>query len=149
MPGEKDAHLLDIGCGTGHLLYFLKNQGFINHFGIDMGREQVEICRQLVTENVAHVTSTIDFLSNNQERYARIFLFDVLEHIDDDELLPFLDAVKGSLLFGGKLIISVPNAACFTTLLTLYADMTHSRLFSEHSLKQLIRVEGFKKVDVF
>src|SRR5215813_10504113 len=67
IPEEKDAHLLDIGCGTGHLLYFLKNQGFINHFGIDMGREQVEICRQLVTENVAHVTSTIDFLSNNQE----------------------------------------------------------------------------------
>jgi 2-polyprenyl-3-methyl-5-hydroxy-6-metoxy-1,4-benzoquinol methylase len=149
LPENKDAHILDIGCGFGHLLYFLKEQGYVNHFGIDRGEEQVEICRQLVTANVENACNVPVYLSSQPEKYETVFLFDVLEHIDDEEMFPLLDAIRTSLHAGGRLIISVPNAACFPTLITLYGDLTHRRLFSEVSLKQLFLASGFTNVKVF
>src|SRR5688572_7586304 len=62
LPENKSAHILDIGCGLGHLLYFLKEQGYVNHFGIDRGEEQIEICRQLATTNVENVSDVPTYL---------------------------------------------------------------------------------------
>lgn len=149
LPENKDAHLLDIGCGFGHLLYFLKQQGYANHFGIDRGEDQVEICRQMATANVEHVWDVPAFLSAQPDTYEAVFLFDVLEHIDNEEIFSLLDAIRNSLRSSGKLIISVPNAACFPALITRYADLTHKRLFSEYSLKQLLLTSGFSTVENF
>jgi 2-polyprenyl-3-methyl-5-hydroxy-6-metoxy-1,4-benzoquinol methylase len=149
LPENREAHILDIGCGFGHLLYFLKKQGYMNHFGIDIGEEQIEICRQLVTANVETASDVPVYLSGQPEKYETVFLFDVLEHIDDEDIFPLLDAIRTSLHAGGRLIISVPNAACFPNLITLYGDLTHRRLFTELSLKQLLLASGFSTVKVF
>src|SRR4051812_37311495 len=49
LPADKNAKILDIGCGLGHFLYFLKSEGYVNHWGIDLGSEQIHQCREKIT----------------------------------------------------------------------------------------------------
>src|SRR3989442_10586296 len=35
LPDKKDARILDVGCGAGHFLYFLKARGYTAMTGID------------------------------------------------------------------------------------------------------------------
>jgi 2-polyprenyl-3-methyl-5-hydroxy-6-metoxy-1,4-benzoquinol methylase len=146
LPADPEAHILEVGCGLGHFLYFLKEEGYSNHWGIDIGREQVEACRANITSHVEWVTDSRAYLTGRPEQYDAIIFIDVFEHLDDDELFPMLKAVKSALVTDGTLLISVPNAACLTTLVTLYGDLTHRRLFNEGSLTQLLSSAGFDEI---
>lgn len=148
LPPDKNARILDVGCGLGFFLYFLKRQGYVNHNGIDIGKEQIDFCSREVTEHVEIVADTRSYLALHRSTYDAIVINDVLEHLADDELLPILEATRGALSIDGKLIVSVPNAACLTSLATLYGDMTHRRLFTEGSLTQLLLCAGFSRVQI-
>jgi 2-polyprenyl-3-methyl-5-hydroxy-6-metoxy-1,4-benzoquinol methylase len=41
LPKNKDARILDFGCGIGHFLYFLNKMGYSNFVGIDISPQQV------------------------------------------------------------------------------------------------------------
>ena len=41
----KDSEILDLGCGWGDILLFLKNKGFTNCYGIDSSPQHVEIAK--------------------------------------------------------------------------------------------------------
>ena len=43
----RSTRVLDIGCGSGQFLYFLRTEGFTNTVGIDVDVRQVEIGRAL------------------------------------------------------------------------------------------------------
>ena len=146
LPADKAAKILDIGCGLGHFLYFLKQAGYTNYLGIDIGREQVALCREHVTPNVEQVAETTTYLRARPTEFDAIVCIDVLEHLGDEELLELCDAVRGALKPNGRFIVSVPNAACLTTLMTRYSDLTHRRLFSEVSLRQLFLTAGFTDI---
>jgi 2-polyprenyl-3-methyl-5-hydroxy-6-metoxy-1,4-benzoquinol methylase len=148
LPQDREASVLDVGCGLGHFLYFLKQEGYVNHRGIDIGREQIDACRQHVTQHVECVSDSTAYLVERSNSYDAIVFIDVFEHLDDDEIFPLLDAVRVALKAGGRVIVSVPNAACITALTTLYGDMTHRRLFTEVSLTQLLSCAGFNKVQI-
>lgn len=45
LPNEKDTRILDLGCGMGHFLYFLKANGYNNYLGIDFCDENIKFCR--------------------------------------------------------------------------------------------------------
>jgi SAM-dependent methyltransferase len=38
-----DSNILELGCGPGYFLDYLKLKGFTNSFGIDISSEQIEI----------------------------------------------------------------------------------------------------------
>ena len=46
MPRQKEARILDVGCGTGHFLYYLAKKGYDNYLGIDLSPQQVDFCRK-------------------------------------------------------------------------------------------------------
>jgi len=148
LPPDRQARILEVGCGLGQFLYFLKQEEYVNHWGIDIGREQVDSCRRSVTDQVEWVDDTRAYLAQRTGYYSAIVFIDVLEHIEDEDLFPLLEAARGALTDTGKIIISVPNAACITSLTTLYGDLTHKRLFTEGSLSQLLLAAGFSNVQI-
>ena len=148
LPKDQSLPVLDVGCGTGRFLYFLRAQGYSRHLGIDIGAEQIELCRRLVTPQVEHVTDTVAFLRAHPGHFGAIVFIDVFEHLDDDALLETTQAARDALMVTGKLLVSVPNAACLTTLSTRYGDLTHKRLFTEGSLEQLLRAVGFSAIEI-
>ncbi|HEX8204189.1 MAG TPA: class I SAM-dependent methyltransferase, partial [Isosphaeraceae bacterium] len=138
----KDAPVLDIGCGSGQFLYFLRQQGYTDTVGIDVDGAQVEIGRALGLD--CRRVSVFDHLADSGPRYALVAMLDILEHFTREELFPLLEAVAARLEPGGLLIASVPNAESPDGLRAVYADITHEIAFSPTSLAEMLFCHGLE-----
>jgi SAM-dependent methyltransferase len=133
-----DSHLtpiLDIGCGSGQFLYFLRERGYQQAAGIDLDKDQVEVGRALGLNAIC--SSVMDFLKDDQKSYGLVAMLDILEHFTREELYPLLEALTARLAPGGRLIASVPNAESPHAARAIYADITHEIAFTPTSLSEL------------
>jgi len=145
LPENKDARILDIGCGAGHFLYFLKKTGYRNYQGIDISAQQVEVCRAKVTPQV-EVADAFQFLDGSKQAYDLIVAHDVLEHISKDKALLFVKNIFAALKEDGTLIVRVPNMSNPLAAHGRYIDLTHELGFTERSLYQLLFIGGFRDI---
>jgi len=147
MPKDLDSVILDFGCGVGHFLYFLKQKGYRNFYGVDISAQQVDYCRKNITDKVQEING-IDFLKSNNNRYDLITAHDVLEHISKDHVLEFLTVSFLGLKSNGTLILRVPNMSNPFGLDARYNDLTHENGFTSKSLKQALEIAGFNDVRI-
>lgn len=145
LPEARNAPILDLGCGWGGFLAFLQSQGFTDLTGVDSSAQQVEIAQKLGLNQV-EVGDLFATLKKYENYYTCISAFNVLEHLDKDQVLPFLKAVKRSLCPGGCLILELPNANSIFGGRTRYWDFTHELSFTPTSLVQIFAVAGFESV---
>jgi cyclopropane fatty-acyl-phospholipid synthase-like methyltransferase len=148
-PPDKDAAILDVGCGHGAMLYFARQAGYHNTAGIDCSAAQVaEAGRRGITGiiegNVLQVLDT--FPAESQDV---VIAFDVIEHFTKDELLGCLDQVYRVLKTGGKLIIHAPNGASPFFGRIRYGDFTHELAVTRESMTQLCQVCGFSQISCY
>ena len=148
LPQDKDAKILDIGCGTGFFLYYLKKKGYKNYLGIDISRSQIEFCKANVTDKV-QLIDAFEFLKEKNEEYSLIMASDLIEHIPKNKVILFLELVHKALEKGGYLLLRCPNMGNFFSLYARYADFTHECGFTESSLYQVLKTSGFNEVKVF
>ncbi len=143
----KDAEILDFGCGLGQFLYYLQKEGFHNITGIDISKSQIKLALQMQPQiDFRHIYHPINFLKENQNKYDVITMNDVLEHIDTEQLIPFLSTIQKSLKPNGLLVIKTINSAYPLSNASRYLDLTHTTSFHEKSLTQLLRHTGFTKI---
>jgi 2-polyprenyl-3-methyl-5-hydroxy-6-metoxy-1,4-benzoquinol methylase len=139
----RDTPVLDIGCGSGQFLYFLRAEGFTNAVGIDLDARQVELGRSLGLD-CRHAPAA-DFLAENPgTAYGVVAMIDILEHFTRDELYPLMETVVGRMPEGGLLIASVPNADSLMGLGSTYADITHELSFTPISLTEMLFCHGLR-----
>jgi 2-polyprenyl-3-methyl-5-hydroxy-6-metoxy-1,4-benzoquinol methylase len=151
LPKNRDARILDFGCGMGHFLYFLKKMGYSNFIGIDISSQQVDFVKKYITSNVI-LADGIDFLKESLRKrdwFDVIILNDVIEHIPKVKTLELLKLIFNALKPGGKVFIKTENMGNPFNLNTRYKDFTHETGFTEHSLYQVLYVAGFRKIIVF
>jgi len=148
LPSDKQASIIELGCGNGGLLYWLQSIGYSGASGIDASIEQVECAKSLGAKNVIQA-SLIDFLRGKSEIYDVIFLRDVIEHFKKDEILDILDRVYKSLKKGGTLIIQTPNGAGVFGSRYRYHDFTHEVVFTENSLRQVLLTNNFLDLEFY
>ncbi|TAF77689.1 MAG: class I SAM-dependent methyltransferase [Bacteroidetes bacterium] len=148
LPDNKEAKILDIGCGTGLLLEYLNSNGFYNNSGIEIDNGQAEKCIKKGL-NVQVVDDSISFLNNHKNTFNIIVAADVLEHIPREFQLKFLISIKDSLTSNGFLICSVPNANSPLSSRWRYIDWTHHMLFTEISLDFVLFNSGFEKIEIY
>lgn len=147
LPENRKTEVLDVGCGMGRFLHFLKAAGFQNSLGIDTSDEAVRVCRERGFR--AEHEDAISHIKRHSETYGAIVMNDVVEHLTKPELFDLIDAARTALKPGGALIIKTPNAA--NPLMgshSLAMDITHEIPFSEESLSQLLNVFEFDDVRV-
>jgi 2-polyprenyl-3-methyl-5-hydroxy-6-metoxy-1,4-benzoquinol methylase len=145
LPASHSVPILDIGCGSGQFLYFLRERGYAQAVGIDLDRAQVEVARSLDLD--ALCTPVMDFLEEDGRSYGLIAMLDILEHFTREELFPILEAVTARLAPGGRLIASVPNADSPHAARAIYADITHEIAFTPTSLSELFFCHGLKVME--
>jgi len=146
LPQDRQARILDIGCGMGDFLYFLERHGYTNFLGLDVGAEQVEHVNKLLgTEKAILVDSTEEFLENGGP-YSCIVMLNVIEHIKKEKVVTLLERLHGALAESGVLILKTENLACITGVFNRYLDFTHELGFVEPSLKQVLKMAGFRKI---
>jgi SAM-dependent methyltransferase len=99
----KKAHILEVGCGTGHNLAMLKQFGRLEASELDRCARAVANKRLPRRVKEAKLPDLSMFERNG---YDLIALLDVLEHVPDD--LGSLRAIHRRLKPGGALLLTVP-----------------------------------------
>ncbi len=87
LPTDKNAHIVDLACGGGKLLYFFKRMGYTNITGVDISPEQVKLAKQ-VTPDVEEANVLV-WLEAHPASFDLISGFDIVEHFHKDEVLRF------------------------------------------------------------
>jgi len=144
---NKEIKILELGCGAGYLLDYLKLNGFTNLCGIDISAEQLELAREKKL-NVFEYDVT-EFLQQNNKQWDVIFAFDFIEHFTKDELLKMTSLINKSLAEDGILFIRTPNGEGLFPNGIIYGDLTHQTIFNSNSLAQLLSVSGFSSFIFF
>ena len=154
LPEDKNAKIIDLGCGNGGFIYWLQKMGYQNAEGIDISAEQIEAGQKLGIKNIRQ-TDIKEFLLTQLPNYSItnnydvIFMRDVIEHFSKEEILDILEIIYKSLKNNSILIIQTPNAESPFSGRFRYCDFTHEISFTESSIRQILLVSGFKSVDVY
>ena len=110
-PQREDAAILDLGCGHGALIHVARTLGYTNIGGVDGSPSQVEASRRLGIEGVRYGDMFEVLRALPPASLDAAVSFDVLEHLDRDEIVAFTDEVARVLKQGGRWIVHVPNGA--------------------------------------
>ncbi|MGR7812760.1 class I SAM-dependent methyltransferase [Lacinutrix undariae] len=145
---SEDKNLLDIGCGTGDFLQFVKQ-----HDWKVSGVEPNEAARKIANSKTNNAVFDIDKLSQfKPESFDVITLWHVLEHLPNLELQ--ISTFKKLLKPNGTLIIAVPNyksydAQYYKNFWAAYDVPRHLWHFSKTSISKLVGRETMEVVKIF
>lgn len=146
---RRDAKILDLGCGYGSFLYFLKSLEYKNVTGVDISTEELDICRNLFADYSFQQRDIHEYISVVNQKFDVIYLSHVLEHIQKADLFTFLEGIRDLLAEDGMFIVVVPNgAAYFNATAGRYGDISHEIGFTELSLNQVLTITGFQKIAI-
>ncbi|MBS1556962.1 MAG: class I SAM-dependent methyltransferase [Bacteroidetes bacterium] len=147
MPQDKDAVLLDLGCGNGGFVFFLQQLGYSNVRGVDLSAEQIEEGNGLGIKGL-EVADIKQFLST-VESVDCVIARDVVEHFTRQEAFELLLLVVQKLKPGGRFIMQVPNGEGIFFSSIFYGDYTHEVAYSVSSVRQLFLNVGFHSSQCF
>ena len=143
---DKETPILDLGCGHGAFVYFLRLNGYRSVSGVDVSHEQVTYARELGISGIIE-GDLQEFLDNRESGMTGVvLLWDILEHLTREESFAVLDEVFRVLYPGGKCIIHVPNAEGIFGMRIRYGDLTHEQSFTASSARQLLKTIGFSEI---
>ena len=147
LPLDLNARIIDVGCGSGRMLEWLRKKGFKNLEGIDASEEQVSLAANATEVHVAQ--GNINEWDFGSKKYDLILLIDVLEHLSKPDAIELLQKLNRALRQFGKIIIQVPNCISPFGLRIQFGDITHVTAFNEHSLAQMLRISGFNQIKMY
>jgi SAM-dependent methyltransferase len=144
---EGASDVLDVGCGRGEFLELLKEK-HISARGIDLNEEMAAVCRERGLD--ARSGDALGYLlAQPDESLGGLFAAQVVEHLDPDYLMRFLEAAYHKLRPGSKIVLETINAACWYAFFSSYIrDVTHVRPLHPDTLRYLVSASGFQKVTV-
>jgi 2-polyprenyl-3-methyl-5-hydroxy-6-metoxy-1,4-benzoquinol methylase len=147
---EESRSVVELGCGEAPLGVAIKARQRSRVVGIELDPEAAAVARKRIDAvycgDVRHIVSILD------ERFDCIVASEIIEHVDDPWSL--LSDVRRLATPGGRLIISIPNAANASIIGDLIAgrfDYTylglacvgHLRFFTRRSIEEMLTIAGW------
>lgn len=139
--------VLDFGCGTGNFLALLRDEFGVAHVeGIELNEESVRVARRNYGLELATDPGQL-----RQEYYDAALLLEVIEHICD--VRGVFSLVAQHVRAGGHLLITTPAVDGFVarrlpTQCSHYTAPSHVSLFTERSMRELLKPHGFELVEM-
>ena len=144
LPSNKSAAVLDLGCGTGDFLLFLKNQGFTNLSGVEYSEEMKAMSEQTAGGIRIVYHDATAYLKETEKRYDFILCAHLLEHFEKSKVLETIKLAREKLNTGGRLVLYTPNFASPFGLMIAFGDFTHITHFSGIAMAQLANMSSFE-----
>lgn len=136
MTRREKLQIIDVGCGTGANLKWLKKFG--NVIGIDNSQEAVKFCQKYGNAKWGQA----DYLPFKNDSCDLVTAFDVLEHMSNDKVV--LKEWHRVLKIGGYLYITVP---AYQWLFSPHdKQLQHYRRYLISNLSERLQKVGFKSI---
>lgn len=139
---NKNAVILEVGCGNGFVLKELNKIGYKNTFGVEPSIDAVNKAGQLKSK-IANDYFKSGLFKNNS--FDFIFIFQTLDHIPNPN--QFLHECRRILKKNGYLFAYNHNVESFTAHLlgekSPIFDIEHTFLYSLKSVRKIFEKNGF------
>jgi len=145
LPKIQNARVLDIGCGAGEFLNFLRNHD-VPAIGIDLDAH--EVARANERGLTAVVAEATEYLTHCDEQFAAICLFQVIEHVPPGMIRPLIEACAQALAPGGALLIETINLRNPNAVNGFYTDPTHQVPLSDNYMSFVFQWNQLENVDL-
>lgn len=136
LPKDARTPILEAGCGPGHVVYYLRQQGFAA-LGLDYAPEALSPTRILHPDLPLHA-GDVHQLPYPAEAFGAYLSFGVVEHFEQGPAQALAEAAR-VLRPGGILVLSTPTPNFVEALLRL-----RSRLVPGRMARQAARAEYFE-----
>ena len=145
---------LDVGCGTGATLEYLKSKGASYVAGVDINKEAIEQASKRNLDYVLVADVEKDEMPFKEKEFDCIIFADVLEHLFNP--WDTLKKISQYLKDDGYILLSIPNIKNYHILWRLIyhdewsycdegiLDNTHLRFFTLKEIKKLLDFAGFR-----
>lgn len=142
----KDKKVVELACGPGIFLSYLKDKGFKNYLGIDLDDHYLDLCKQMdlnITKDDA-----ISWLENQQDNSVDVIIaIDFIEHLNKQDYMDFLELISQKLTQDGLVIFRAPNGDSPFFGLNFYNDITHFTVFTTVAHNALLNIFNLKIID--
>lgn len=137
----KKGSLIDLGCGRGDMLNAFSKVG-LQVEGVDLSPSSIELNKSI---DVKISDLSKDELPYENETFDYVFSKSVIEHIQEPSLL--MNESFRVLKPNGKCIFLTPSWI-HNAWGPFYLDHTHVTPFTQFSLRNLLKMSGYKNVRV-
>lgn len=135
---------LDLGCGRGEWLKFIKTLGIDDMLGIDLDEQMLEAARKQ-SLNVIEGNALTFLADAPDNKYDLITAFHFVEHIDFSSLQELVSNLFRVLKPNGLIILETPNAENLVVgSNNFHLDPTHNKPIPSLLLEFLIKHHGFR-----
>ena len=108
VPAEGRQAIIDVGCGDGRVTDLVQRRLAADITGIDLVGQAIDFARAFSSSN-PHLRFVSGEIGDMSAQFDTALLVEVLEHIPDVGIEPFVAAIAGALRDGGSLVVSVPT----------------------------------------
>jgi SAM-dependent methyltransferase len=148
LPSDRDAAVLDVGCGRGRVLAFLAARGYRHLEGLDRDPDAAAIARARVPGPVTVEDNWDRFLAGRGRAFDLVILKDVIYYVPRDKVVDALAAVRAAIKPGGRVIMEVFNGAAFTGPFIACKDEAILWTPVEQTVTSVLERAGFRNVTV-
>lgn len=144
LPSDRNAAILDIGCGEGDLVRYLCGLGYTNITAVDIDAELIERL-----QDVPHVKTIVDcangdFIRALKGQYDLIVAKQMIYYLERTQAPVFVKEIRKKLAADGQFIVEIFNGSMLSSRLTEAKDPGILTAYTEHSIARLLSWNGFR-----
>lgn len=146
---RQDWHCLDLACGFGNFLSYLRQAGVQSYVGIDSSVDATDAAKQEFGEQHVVHADVFEYIASTSNRIDFISSLDFVEHLGKSDLYKLLFLANARQPSGGLMLIRTPNANGLFGAAARYADITHEVCFTPAALGDVLSRCGYSVESVW
>lgn len=144
LPEDRNARVVEIGCGAGRFAAFLASKGYRNYLGLDIDPDAVRELKAATGLDALLVRSVEDYLGPHMEPVDLVVFQQSIYYWEIEALQRLLLLISERLSPRGLLLIEVFNGSLLTSSYIRAKDPRIAVTFTEHSLRRELLRTGYE-----
>jgi 2-polyprenyl-3-methyl-5-hydroxy-6-metoxy-1,4-benzoquinol methylase len=138
---------VDFGAGRGEMVQLMRDHGLFS-YGIDSDQSVVlSAAERGLDVRLSDVDSFLNGCALSS--LDVVTAIQVVEHVNTDQLVSWLEKIRGVLKPGGIFIAETPNPHAIDAFKAFWVDVTHVRPYYPESLLHMAQSAGFSRAEIW